>query len=112
MNYDDLPLSARLTQKSLLVIFALIFALCLLIMLRKFYTESTVIVPSKGGTYIEGSIGEMQSLIPWFTVQNDVNRDIVSLVFSGLLKYDPETKKIEDDLATLLVSNEGRIYTV
>ncbi len=112
MFKGDHPFSARLAQKSLLVVFAVVFALCLLILLRKFYTESTVIVPGKGGTYIEGSVGEMQSLMPWFTVQNDVNRDIVSLVFSGLLKYDPETKKIQDDLATLLVSNEGRIYTV
>ena len=69
-------------------------------------------VPTEGGTYIEGSVGDMQPLIPWFTVQNDVNRDIVSLVFSGLLKYDPATKKIKDDLATLTVSNEGKVYTV
>jgi len=70
------------------------------------------VIPDIGGTYIEGSVGELQPLIPWFTVTNDVNRDIVSLVFSGLLKYNPVTKRIEDDLASYSVSDAGRIYTV
>lgn len=80
--------------------------------MRKFYIENTMLIPSTGGTYIEGSVGELQQLNPWFTVTNDVNRDIVSLVFSGLLKYNPQTKKIEEDLATLQVSQDGTAYTV
>ncbi|MDA0376080.1 MAG: ABC transporter substrate-binding protein [bacterium] len=103
---------ATLNQKTLLGIFGLVFFLMLIFLLRKFHAENTVTIPTAGGTYIEGSVGEMQPLIPWFTVQNDVNRDILSLVNPGLLKYDPESKNIKDDLATLLVSNEGRIYTV
>lgn len=100
------------SQRSLLVAFSTVFVLALLIVTNRFYYSNTVLTPDVGGTYIEGSVGDMQPLMPWFNVQNDVNRDIVSLVFSGLLKYDPDTKKIRDDLATLLVSNGGRIYTV
>lgn len=74
--------------------------------------ENTILVPDRGGTYIEGSVGEIQPLIPWFTVTNDVNRDIVSLVFAGLQKYNPETKEIEDDLGVLTVSSDNRVYTV
>ncbi len=80
--------------------------------LRQFYLDSTVIVPSSGGTYIEGSVGELQPLNPWFTVQNDVNRDIISLVFAGLLRYNPQSRKIEDDLATMLVSADNKTYTL
>ena len=101
-----------LNQRTLLIALGITFMLALIVVLNRFYYSSTVKTPDIGGTYIEGSVGDMQPLIPWFTVQNDVNRDIVSLVFSGLLKYDPDTKKIRDDLATLLVSNGGRIYTV
>ncbi len=82
------------------------------VLLRAFYHENTVLIPTTGGTYIEGSVGELHPLNPWFTVTNDVNRDIVSLVFSGLLKYNPETKRIEDDLATLETSRDGTLYTV
>lgn len=99
-------------QKTILGVLALAFCITLFILLRKFYRENTVIVPTSGGTYIEGSVGDMRPLNPWFIVQNDVNRDIVSLVFSGLLKYDPLTKSIQDDLATLLISNEGKHYTL
>ena len=65
---------------------------------RRYYEEHTTLVPTAGGTYIEGSVGNLKPLFPWFTVTNDVNRDIVSLVFSGLLQYDPDTKKITDKL--------------
>ncbi|MDO8649536.1 MAG: ABC transporter substrate-binding protein [Candidatus Peregrinibacteria bacterium] len=93
--------------------FASLSALCILSMfglLRLFYTQSTVLVPSKGGIYIEGSVGELLPLNPWFTVANDVNRDIVSLIFAGLLKYNPQTRKIEPDLATMDVSGDGKLY--
>lgn len=82
------------------------------VLLRRFYLANSELAPSKGGTYIEGSVGEFQPLNPWFTVQNDVNRDIVSLVFAGLLRYNPETEKIEEDLATMRVSPDARIYTL
>lgn len=91
-----------------------LFFLCfssLAVLLMRFYEQNTVREPSSGGTYIEGSVGELQLLIPWFTVTNDVNRDIVSLLFSGLLRYNPTTQKIEEDLASLSVSADGRVYT-
>lgn len=95
-----------------LLALTLLFLTSLAGLLRVFYVENTIIVPSTGGTYIEGSVGDLQSLNPWFTVQNDVNRDIVSLVFAGLLKYDPQTRKIVDDLATLQVSPDSKTFTL
>ncbi len=86
--------------------------LSFIVLLIKFWKDSTHLVPAFGGTYIEGSVGELQTINPWFTVTNDVNRDIVSLVFSGLLRYNPETQLIEDDLATMEVSPDNRIYTL
>ncbi len=95
-----------------LLAFSLLFLGSLTGLLRVFYLENTVLMPSVGGTYIEGSVGNLQPLNPWFTVQNDVNRDIVSLVYAGLLKYNPQTRKIEEDLATLQVSSDGMRYTL
>ncbi|MDD5041469.1 MAG: ABC transporter substrate-binding protein [Candidatus Peribacteraceae bacterium] len=99
-------------QRWALRFLALVFVLALLLLLRRFYRANTDLVPERGGTYIEGSVSQFQPLNPWFTVTNNVNRDIVSLVFSGLLKYNPETKRIEDDLATLAISRDGRVYTL
>ncbi len=98
-------------ERWVLGVLFLLFLSSFSILLTRFYEQNTVQVPSSGGTYIEGSVGELRLLIPWFTVTNDVNRDIVSLLFSGLLRYNPTTKKIEEDLASLSVSADGRVYT-
>ncbi|OGJ53982.1 hypothetical protein A3D11_04490 [Candidatus Peribacteria bacterium RIFCSPHIGHO2_02_FULL_49_16] len=82
------------------------------ILQSRFYRENTFLVPQEGGTYIEGAIGEFRPLNPWFVLTNDVNRDMVSLIFTGLLRYNPHTKDIEEDLALLDVSSDGKIYTV
>lgn len=99
-------------ERTILVGLMLLFIVSAAVLLRRFYVENTTLVPDQGGTYIEGSIGELQPLIPWFTVTNDVNRDIVSLVFAGLQKYNPETQKIEDDLGVLTVTPDNKTYTV
>lgn len=99
-------------QRWALRLLLLTFLLVLALLLRRFYLQNTELMPERGGTYIEGSVGQFQSLNPWFTVTNNVNRDIVSLVFSGLLKYNPETRQIEEDLATLSQSRDGRSYTL
>lgn len=96
----------RWTLSTLLVM--LVVSLGLL--LRQFYYENTETIPRRGGTYIEGSVGTIRMLNPWFTVTNDVNRDITSLVFSGLQRYNPFTGKVEDDMATLEVGGNNRIY--
>ncbi len=99
-------------ERIALAAFTGLFALSLTILLRTFYVRSTVVSAAVGGTYIEGSVGQLQPLNPWFTVQNDVNRDIVSLVFSGLLRYNPDRGIIEPDLATMEVSPDKRLYTL
>lgn len=102
---------ARLERWMLLILGAA-FLLSLAYLLTRFYRAETILVPTTGGTYIEGSVSDLQPLNPWFTITNDVNRDIVSLVFAGLLKYNPQTKKVEEDLATMRVSSDGMIYTL
>src|SRR3989344_5955523 len=99
-------------ERRMLAILLVLLALSFSVLLYRFYGSNTMLVPAAGGTYIEGSVGDPQPLNPWFTVTNDVNRDIVSLIFSGLLKYNPQSQKIVEDLATWQVSKDGTIYTV
>ncbi len=78
---------------------------------RRFYVQHTYLAPATGGTYIEGSVGFFQPVIPWFLSSSDVNKDIASLIFAGLLRYNPETTLIEGDVADVEVSVDGRTYT-
>lgn len=104
--------ASRRFQGWIIAICVLAFIGSLAGLLYRFWLDSTVLVPARGGTYIEGSVGEVMPWNPWFTLQNDVNRDIVSLVFSGLQKYDPSTREVKDDLGTLSSSEDGKVYTV
>jgi ABC-type transport system substrate-binding protein len=98
-------------ERIALAVLTLVLAGSLTMLVRMFRTENMQNVAVPGGTYIEGAVGEILPLNPWFIAGNDVNRDIVSLVFSGLMKYDPETQKVVDDLATVTISTDNRIYT-
>lgn len=109
-----LRLIAAMTRTERIVLggLALILLASFALLLRSFYLDNTERKAVPGGTYIEGSVGDIQPLNPWFNIRNDVNRDVLALVFAGLLKYDPQTGKIIDDLATLKVSADNRIYTL
>ena len=99
-------------EKAALVAFCILFLVSSAVLLTQFYGNNTESIPVRGGTYIEGSVGSIKVLNPWFTVTNDVNRDITSLVFSGLQRYNPFSGKVEDDLATLVITGNQRIYTL
>lgn len=54
--------------------------------------------PTSGGIYREGLIGRIQRLNPLLTWYNDVDRDVCSLIFSGLVRHDSRGNP-EGDLA-------------
>ncbi len=103
--------SLRRVDHVALVVLTVLFLSSLFGLLRRFQEEETILVPSAGGTYIEGSVGTVRNLMPWFTVMNDVNRDASSLIFCAMQRYNPFTRSIEDDAASVTVSDGGRTYT-
>jgi peptide/nickel transport system substrate-binding protein len=52
-----------------------------------FVYARTVTVPAVGGTYTEALIGQPKYLNPLDAIANDVDRDVVQLVYSGLFKF-------------------------
>lgn len=52
------------------------------------YLRNFTAVPTTGGEYTEGLIGAPQYINPLLSQTNDVDSDLVRLLFSGLLKYD------------------------
>lgn len=98
-------------ERIALAFFSIILLISFGMLLRKFYIENTMNTAEQGGTYIEGSVGDLKPLNPWFVTGNDVSRDVLTLVFAGLMKYDPETQTIVDDLAHVTISDDNRVYT-
>jgi len=68
-------------------------------------------IPAVGGKHIEAVVGTPQRINPVFSSVNDVDRDIVRLVYSGLMKYDSEQRLVPDLGASYEISEDKKTYT-
>lgn len=77
------------------------------------YFHFTVPEASAGGSFSEGIMGEPRLVNPLLAQANDADRDLTSLIFSGLMKYN-EDGKLVPDLAKSApeISSDGLTYTV
>ncbi|MFA5935580.1 MAG: ABC transporter substrate-binding protein [Patescibacteria group bacterium] len=73
--------------------------------------ERTIRVPVAGGSIREGVIGEPKYLNPLDAPANDVDRDIVSLVYSGLFRMNG-TEAVPDLAESFAWSDDGKTLTV
>lgn len=68
-------------------------------------------VPAPGGTYTEAVSGSPQALNPLLAAFNDPDRDITSLLFTGLTKMDKDGSIKPDLAASWQVSEDGKSYS-
>jgi len=59
------------------------------------FYQSTTSTPIEGGSYIEGIVGQPIAINPLIVGDNDADRDLIALLFAGLLDL-AETYKSED----------------
>jgi peptide/nickel transport system substrate-binding protein len=69
-------------------------------------------VPVKGGVYTEAMVGSLLRLNPLLNFYNSPDRDISSLIFSGLVRFDSSGSPQPDLAETLGFSRDGTIYNV
>jgi len=83
-----------------------------LIVAFAFFIKSHVSeVPAVGGTYSEALIGQPKYLNPIDSINNDIDRDLVRLIFSGLFKMDG-LKTIPDLAEQYDWSEDGKTFNV
>jgi len=101
-----------LTKKERIIfsIFLFLGTVSLCFLLIDFYFKHTEIGPAVGGDYSEGLIGQPRFLNPIYSSINDVDRDLVEVLFSGLMKYSPEGELIPDLVEEYRVLEEGKVY--
>ncbi|MCT4592251.1 MAG: ABC transporter substrate-binding protein [Candidatus Gracilibacteria bacterium] len=104
-------------EKILLAVSILTFFISGSFIIRGFWVQNTHTVPSDGGEFVEGSIGQIDQnfmLNPLFTFgakSNSAEADITQLVFAGLMRYNSETETQEDFLADHTLSRDKKTYT-
>jgi ABC-type transport system substrate-binding protein len=79
---------------------------------RNFFENYTAVVPSSGGKYVEGIIGQPKFINPLYATSS-TDRALVNLIYAGLYKYDSEGK-VEPDLAESFpeISEDKKVYTI
>lgn len=96
-------------EKTAFLAFFLLFFFSSSFLLLNFYFKNTEKVPAKGGTFIEGVIGQPRFINPVYA-NSDVDRDLVQLIFSGLMKYDENLNIVPDLAERYEIEQEGRVY--
>ncbi len=94
-----------------------IFRLSLVVLLIGIVWASNIVlanyrveVPDVGGTYTESVVGGPQFVNPLFSSVNDVDVDLVRLVFSGLMRYDHKQRLVPDMAVEYDISEDGKNY--
>ncbi|MFC1465328.1 MAG: peptide ABC transporter substrate-binding protein [Candidatus Brachytrichaceae bacterium NZ_4S206] len=100
----------RTLQLSLLFI-ALGIASIAFLVYQFIISRDTVIVPAEGGTYIEGVVGAPKHINPLLCQLNEADRDLCSLVFSGLTRLNESGEAVPDLAETWSISEDGITYT-
>lgn len=105
-----------LTKKEGIIffIFLFLFFSSFLFLSINFYFKNTEIIPAEGGIYIEGITVEKEKgpryINPIYAEASDVDRDLVEIIFSGLMKYSPDGQIIPDLAKEYKILEEGEVY--
>jgi peptide/nickel transport system substrate-binding protein len=88
-----------------------VFILSILFIVANVFLGKTKIVPRVGGTYTEALVGSPKFINPLYASINDVDQDIASLVFSGLVRVDNHQQIVPDLAERWEVSEDQKEYT-
>ena len=107
---NNAVLEFSIAQKVVFYTVAGIFTISSFILLSKVNNAFLVEVPAEGGTLVEGIVGTPRFVNPVLAI-SDADKDLVALVYSGLLKATPDGKLIPDLAKNYTISSDGRTYS-
>lgn len=86
-------------------------AICALLFLAVYdYWFLRVAAPATGGQYSEGLVGEPRYVNPALASTSEVDRDLTTLVFSGLVKHNDKGEIIPDLAESYQIKDGGKTY--
>ncbi len=100
------------TEKRFWIILLVVTLISSIFATKNFLQAYTVVVPSEGGSYREGIIGEPRFINPLYATSS-TDRALVNLIYSGLYRYD-ENGSVVPDLAENFpeISEDKKTYTI
>lgn len=100
----------RLTERVIFYLLLIIAVITGLTLLSKLNNRFLATVPDFGGEVIEGVVGVPRFVNPVLAL-SEPDKDLVSLVFSGLIKTTPDGNIVGDLSSEYAISEDGRTYT-
>lgn len=97
-------------ERSLVFILIALFIISGFGLLLKVSNSFLIEVPERGGSITEGIIGTPRFINPLLAI-SDADKDLTSLVYSGLLKATPEGDLVPDLAKEWRISEDGLSYT-
>lgn len=102
--------SFALTEKVIFYFFATLFCISSLVMLWQVNSAFLIDVPAYGGKLTEGVVGTPRFINPLLAL-SDSDRDLSTLIYSGLLRADSNGKLIPDLAESYTISDDKLTYT-
>ncbi len=103
--------SAKHSRRGIIIVGAIVLAVVAsagALALRLSGSDSVI---GGGEVYSEGVAGTWQRINPLYSTTNDVDQDLVKLVFSGMVRLGPDGS-VQPDLADLpQITDDGKTYT-
>lgn len=109
-QWKQLPKILNKKEKLHTTVTLIIFLLATFTLTTRIYLNHSELKPDFGGTYIEGLIGSPNLINP-LLASSDVDRDLVRLLFSGLMKFDEQGNVVPDLAASFTIDPEQTTYT-
>jgi len=100
----------RRLRWQILVVAVTLIIVAVLLLSQQPILAPTLSQPSSGGIYSEGLIGSLGRLNPLLDWNNPVDRDVDSLVFSGLIKFDSHGLPQPDLAESWGATPDGTVY--
>lgn len=97
-------------EKYLVWVFIILIVTSSGYLLRVWYLNNTELSPKAGGSYTEAAIGVPRYINPVLSSTNDIDRDLVTIIYSGLLKYDYNGQLIPDLSESYKISDDKKTY--
>jgi len=98
-------------EKITLLTFTALAVGSLILAVGAIYINNTNVVPTFGGSYTEGVVGQPRFLNPIYGETNDTDRSIIDLVYSGIMTYDKNGDIVKDLVDDYQISADGKTYT-
>ncbi|MEK7669481.1 MAG: ABC transporter substrate-binding protein [Patescibacteria group bacterium] len=100
----------NISEKIFFYLISLVFVISGLTLLFNLNNSFLVEIPSFGGSFTEGLVGSPRFINPILAI-SDTDKDLSSLIYSGLLK-NGENGSFEPDLASSYEISNGTIYNI